>query len=84
MKNLFLWAFNLKFLIFDFQITFVNCEILQIDEDVIQYEDMMAWFVDAESQLVDVHKRFKYRGQDYGDLVNFKQQFAAKQQEVRV
>jgi hypothetical protein len=35
------------------------------DEEILEYEDVMAYLKEAESTLADVHKLFKYRQQDY-------------------
>lgn len=49
-----------------------------MDEDVIQYEDLMSWLSEADSMLQDVHKLHKYRQQDYLDHRAFKTELEHK------
>lgn len=55
---------------------------LQVDENIIQYEDIMSWLMDAEGTLADVHKRFKYQGQDYKNYKQLLKDFEKRDEQV--
>nr|XP_039255183.1 nesprin-1-like [Styela clava] len=47
----------------------------QVDENTIQYEEVMFWLSEAEEKLAEVHKRFRYRHQDYPDRLELRAKF---------
>ena len=59
-------------LFFVFQYFFA---LFQVNEDILQYEEIMEWLHEAEAKLADVHKRFRYRNQDYAERLEFQAEF---------